>query len=206
MATKRIFLSIAIQTPLRRLFDYLPNENINCKIFKPGIRVSVSFGKQKNVTGIIVAINNKTSHPKHKLKRINSIIDNSPIINNEHLNLLIWASNYYHHPIGEVIFNALPSLLRKNNSISNYEDSFWSLTKDSVLLNSHSNKISQTQTKIVNYLRKNKVSISQFELNEIFPGVKRSLYALEKIGLVQKKTKRKLGKIYNHKQKNRQTK
>ena len=194
MATKRIFLSIAIQTPLRRLFDYLPNENINCKIFKPGIRVSVSFGKQKNVTGIIVAINNKTSHPKHKLKRINSIIDNSPIINNEHLNLLIWASNYYHHPIGEVIFNALPSLLRKNNSISNYEDSFWSLTKDNILLNSHNKKISQTQTKIVNYLRKNKTSISQFELNKIFPGVKRSLYALEKIGLVKKEQKENLEK------------
>jgi len=194
MVTKKKFLNIAIPTPLRRLFDYLPNENLNQKVLKPGLRVSVSFGKQKNVTGIIVSISNKTNHPKHKLKRINNIIDDSPIINTEHLNLLVWASNYYHHPIGEVIFNALPTLLRKNNLITNYEDSFWSLSGDSFLLNSHNKKISPTQTKIISYLKKSNTSISQFELNKIFPGVKRSLYALEKIGLIQKETKENLEK------------
>jgi len=190
MATKKIFLSIAIPTPLRRLFDYLPNENIKHKVLKPGLRVSVSFGNQKNVTGVIVSINNKTNHPIHKLKKINGIIDDYPIINSKHLNLLIWSSNYYHHPIGEVIFNALPSLLRKNNSTIDYMDSFWSLSKNIGLINSHNKKISSAQTKIVNYLKKNKVPISQFELNKIFPGVKRTLDALEKIGLAQKQTKK----------------
>ena len=57
MVTKKIFLRVAIPTPLRQLFDYLPNEDINHKTLKIGLRVSVSFGKQRNVTGIIVSIN-----------------------------------------------------------------------------------------------------------------------------------------------------
>ncbi len=191
MATKKIFLSVAIPTPLRPLFDYLPNENINYKTLKQGLRVSVPFGKQKNVTGIIVLIKNKTTYPENKLKKINNIIDDHPIINSEHLNLLIWASNYYHHPIGEVIFNALPTLLRKNNSTTNYEDNFWSLLEDSDSSNLYNKKITPAQINIVNYLKKGKTPISQFELNKIFPGVKRSLYALEKIGIVQIEKKEK---------------
>jgi len=190
MTVKNIFLSVAIPTPLRCLFDYLPDKNTNHKILKPGLRVSVSFGRQKNVTGFIVSINNKTDHPEHKLKRINNILDDCPIINTEHLNLLLWASNYYHHPIGEVIHNALPALLRKNNSITNYEDSFWSLSKNNSLPNVNSKKISPTQIKILGHLKKSKVSISQFDLNKIFPGAKRSLNALEKRGLIRKETKK----------------
>ena len=189
MIAKNIFLSVAIPTPLRCLFDYLPDKNTNHNILKPGLRVSVSFGRQKNVTGLIVSINNKTDCPEQKLKRINNILDDYPIINTEHLDLLIWASNYYHHPIGEVIYNTLPTLLRKNNSIINYEDRFWSLSKNNNLKNINSKKISPTQIEILTYLKKKKISVSQFELNKIFPGVKRSLDALKKKNLIQKETK-----------------
>ena len=51
-----------------------------------------------------------------RLKKINYVIDESPVIDSKHLDLLIWASTYYHHPIGEVIHNALPTLLRKNDN------------------------------------------------------------------------------------------
>ena len=60
MIAKNIFLSVAIPTPLRCLFDYLPDKNTNHDILKPGLRVSVSFGRQKNVTGLNVSIKNKT--------------------------------------------------------------------------------------------------------------------------------------------------
>ena len=195
MPTKNIFLSVAIPTPIRCLFDYLPNKNNSYKIFKPGLRVSVPFGRRKNIVGIIVSVNNVTSCPEHKLKKINKIIDDCPIINAGHLNLLSWASNYYHHPIGEVIYNALPALLRKDNLLTDYEDQFWSLSKNNISSNINNNKISPAQTKIFNYLKKSEISISEFELNKIFPGVKRSLYALQKRGLVHKVANKKLATV-----------
>ena len=192
MTTKNIFLSVAIPTPLRRLFDYLPGEIADHRVFQPGLRVSVSFGKRKNITGIIVAINNKTNHPQHKLKKINYIIDDKPIVNIEHLNFLNWASNYYHYPIGEVIYNALPILLRKNNSITDYEYCCWSLSNKQSSSNINSKNISLVQIKILNYFQKNKTPVNEFELYKIFPRAKRSLLALEKIGLIKKETEKKL--------------
>ena len=54
-------LKVAIPTPLRRLFDYLPadedideNHSKQSKL-KPGIRVLVSFGR-RSVVGVLVAI------------------------------------------------------------------------------------------------------------------------------------------------------
>ena len=55
MTAKNIFLSVAVPTPIRCLFDYLPEKNAKHEIFQPGLRVSVSFGQRKNITGIIVA-------------------------------------------------------------------------------------------------------------------------------------------------------
>ncbi|HBH10942.1 MAG TPA: hypothetical protein DDX15_05490, partial [Gammaproteobacteria bacterium] len=192
MTAKNIFLSVAVPTPIRCLFDYLPEKNVKHGILQPGLRVSVSFGQRKNITGIIVLIKNKTNHPKHKLKRINHIIDDCPVIHKKHLDLLLWASNYYHYPIGEVIHNALPALLRKNKSIPDYLENFWSLStlENNNLLSIKSKKISPVQTKILNYIGKNRIPISEFDLINIFPRVKQSLHALEKNGLIKKENKK----------------
>ena len=192
MTAKNIFLSVAVPTPIRCLFDYLPEKNVKHGILQPGLRVSVSFGQRKNITGIIVLIKNKTNHPKHKLKRINHIIDDCPVIHKKHLDLLLWASNYYHYPIGEVIHNALPALLRKNKSIPDYLENFWSLSalENNNLLSIKSKKISSVQTKILNYIGKNRIPISEFDLINIFPRVKQSLHALEKNGLIKKENKK----------------
>ena len=109
--TKKCILHVAIAAPLRRLFDYLPANASKPESLQPGMRVSVSFGRRKEVVGIIVSISNKSDFPLHKLKSINTVIDKQPLLESEHLNFLIWASNYYHHPIGEVIFSASPTWL-----------------------------------------------------------------------------------------------
>ena len=56
MTAKNIFLSVAVPTPIRCLFDYLPEKNAKHEILQPGLIVSVSFGQRKNITGIIVII------------------------------------------------------------------------------------------------------------------------------------------------------
>lgn len=114
MTSSKHILNIAIPVPLRCLFDYLPPvDNTNIKL-KPGMRVSIPFGKNRQAIGVIVSISDKSNCPRHKLKRINHVIDQEVVIEPSLFSLIIWASRYYHHPIGEVIFHCMPAKLRKD--------------------------------------------------------------------------------------------
>ena len=79
-----MILSIAIPTPLRRLFDYLVPENpdIDHTQMVPGIRVKVPFGR-RFVVGLIVEVKGHSDQPAEKLKPIEEIIDNTPLVSEE---------------------------------------------------------------------------------------------------------------------------
>lgn len=102
-------LQIAIPTPLRRLFDYVGQEKINYQI---GQRVEVPFGS-RTVMGVIVGIANQSQFPIEKLKSISAVIDDVPLIDEKLLTLYHWVSDYYQHPIGDVIVGTLPKKIRE---------------------------------------------------------------------------------------------
>ncbi len=194
MSENNCILRVAIATPLRRLFDYLPTDLIETDKLKEGVRVSVPFGRRKDVTGIIVSITNESDFPQHKLKSINYVIDKQPILNNTHLNFLIWASNYYHYPIGEVIFSALPAWFRKNNPIESFRESIWSVTKEGLITDPNLIKKSPKQAQILNYIQQHN-TVDEAELNTLYPGATRSLIALEKKEFISKEFKEATDKI-----------
>ncbi|MCG6969705.1 MAG: primosomal protein N', partial [Gammaproteobacteria bacterium] len=104
-------LSVALPTPLRRCFSYLPPSDCASNRLISGQRVRVPFGKSWKI-GIIV------ENPAHavddvKLKRIHDVLDKESLLPSDLLALLLWASEYYQHSLGDVIANALPVLLRK---------------------------------------------------------------------------------------------
>jgi primosomal protein N' (replication factor Y) len=104
-------LRVALPVPLRQFFDYLPSD-ISI-VPKPGIRVEVPFGHRKMV-GVIVEIDDKSDLPLEKLASVISIPDGEQtVLTDETLELLKWCWRYYKHAPGEVVFNALPPLLRK---------------------------------------------------------------------------------------------
>lgn len=105
-------LKIAIPVPLHKIFDYLPPESSNEKSLQPGIRIRVPFGTQSRI-GYLLKISSTTETAPKKLKRADAILDEVPLISDEDIALLRWASHYYHHPLGEVISSAFPVLLRK---------------------------------------------------------------------------------------------
>lgn len=100
-------------TPLRQIFDYLPLAEENTS---SGMRVKVSFGRQKLV-GIVIEVSSGSPLQKQKLKPILETLDTEPLLNDSLFNLLIWAANYYQHPIGEVFSAALPGKLRAGNPL-----------------------------------------------------------------------------------------
>ncbi|MCZ6502374.1 MAG: primosomal protein N' [Gammaproteobacteria bacterium] len=108
-STNRL-LDVAVPAPLRKTFQYLPTDG--CANLKPGCRIRVPFGKQKLV-GIFIGFSQTPSIDEAKLRSIIEIIDQEPVLSTALLQLCNWASGYYHHPIGDVLVNALPVSLRK---------------------------------------------------------------------------------------------
>lgn len=98
-------VSVAIATPLYTCFDYL-----SVRVLPIGVRVKVSFSGRIKIA--VVLANPKKSTFAGKLKPIIQVLDDKAVLGNDLIKLLKWAHNYYHHPIGEVIFTALPKNLR----------------------------------------------------------------------------------------------
>mgnify|MGYP000495321474 CR=1 FL=1 len=106
-----IVLKVALPVPLRCLFDYLPP--VDAVPPRPGMRVLVPFGRRKLV-GVVIEITNGSDLPLEKLATVSSIPDgDKKVLTAETLELLAWCWHYYQHAPGEVVFNALPPLLRK---------------------------------------------------------------------------------------------
>ena len=103
-------VKVVFDIPINDSFDYISDD----KKAKIGSRVRVSFGNTTRI-GIIFDIIAADSKPKtYKIKKVDELIDEVPILNKEMFKTCKWASSYYHHPIGQVIFSAMTPLHRKH--------------------------------------------------------------------------------------------
>lgn len=107
-------LRVAVPTPLRKLFDYLPPENYSLELL-PGQRVQIPFGATEQI-GVIVEVTQESDHPFEKLKRVNVVLDIIPLFSKTLLELIHWASSYYQSSLGEVFDAAIPGWLRKGKN------------------------------------------------------------------------------------------
>jgi primosomal protein N' (replication factor Y) (superfamily II helicase) len=119
-------LRIAVDVPLRRLFDYRSPVGIDPAVLRPGIRLWVPFGRRR-VTGVLVETQATSALPDAKLRAAIAVIDDTPVIESSLLELLRWAADYYRHPPGEVIAAALPAPLRSGSAALETEER-WSLS------------------------------------------------------------------------------
>ena len=121
-------LRIAVPSPLRRAFDYLPAEDPRAPALPlPGTRVRVPFGRGSRV-GVVLEQVDHTDVPRQRLKPITSAIDETPILDTHTLSFLRWASDYFHHPVGEVVLGALPAALRAGKPLPASGETRWRLT------------------------------------------------------------------------------
>ena len=140
------YYDIAVGLPLRQCFTYKSKE-----VIKKGKRVIVPFGS-KSIVGIVVK---KIAKPKSLkgLKEIISIADEHSCFNGSIFEAITWASDYYHHPIGEVFFSFMPTLLRKQNDkiIIDLDDN------TEYKLNEDDKKLKLTKEQNINLSKLNKV-------------------------------------------------
>jgi len=102
-------LKIAVNVPLSREFDYLPP--VAGPLPATGQRVIVPFGRRQQV-GLVLGQSDESSVPASKMKRCAEVLDDGALLSEADLWLIRFVSEYYHHPVGEVVAAALPSLLR----------------------------------------------------------------------------------------------
>ena len=140
------YYDIAVGLPLRQCFTYKSKE-----VITKGKRVIVPFGS-KSIVGIVVK---KIAQPKSLkgLKEIISIADEHSCFNGSIFEAITWASDYYHHPIGEVFFSFMPTLLRKQNDkiIIDLDDN------TEYKLNEEDKKLKLTKEQNINLSKLNKV-------------------------------------------------
>ena len=118
---------VALDTPLRRLFDYLPPAPPAASVgIEPGVRVRVPFGRRRLV-GVVMAVADTSEVPPERLKPILEVLDAAPALEASSLELIEWAAEYYHHPVGQVLATALPKLMRLGAGVAATEER-WTLT------------------------------------------------------------------------------
>lgn len=100
-------LSVALDVPLDRTFDYL-HQGESVKI---GQRVVVPFAGRRLV-GVVMAIQQHSDIPLDKLKTITQLLDDVAL-DTQLLPLLKFCADYYHYPFGQLLISTLPLRLRQ---------------------------------------------------------------------------------------------
>src|SRR3979409_476814 len=87
-----MILQIALDTPLRRVFDYrLPAEFLGVGgAPRLGVRVRVPFGRRQLI-GFLVGVVSESAVAAPKLKTVLEILDEHPIVDPVTFDLLCWA-------------------------------------------------------------------------------------------------------------------
>lgn len=176
-------LIIALPVPLYQRFEYLPAKDVDSKHYKIATRVTVQFGARK-LTGLIVDKAAAATLPVNKLKRINEVLDEEPVFDTALLELLFWAADYYQQPIGEVLFTALPTVLRKGKLIAPATETLYQLT-------AHENIAGELarapkQRLVTELLAANPNGLSVDAIAERIPGWRSAVNALLKKNYIKK--------------------
>ncbi len=125
MSSAQRIIQVAVPSPLCRTFDYRPPESGSLPAL--GGRVRIPFGR-RSIIGVVTDIVTHSALPAARLKTVLEVLDLDPLFSQELLGLLQWASDYYHHPIGEVISAALPQALRHGRPAVMESPVAWSVT------------------------------------------------------------------------------
>ena len=122
-------LSVAVASPLRRTFDYLPPAGLDPALvaaLQPGVRLRVPFGKRE-VTGYLLAVKSHSELAMQDLKSATELLDPSPLVEPRLLGLALWAADYYQHPVGEVLCAVFPRSLREGHAHREGGEKGWTM-------------------------------------------------------------------------------
>lgn len=175
-------IRVAIPTPLLRYFDYLPPAEGSNKL-AAGCRVRVPFGRQR-VTGIVMDPAATTDIPHQRLKRVQAVLDDAPLLPADVMAMLRWAASYYHHPPGEVLATALPVLLRQGEP-ARLGHGAWQLTQAGNEISEDVLARAPRQSMVWQHLREAGRPLTLAELGKLTGDISAALRQLRDKGLAE---------------------
>ncbi|GMT40993.1 MAG: primosomal protein N' [bacterium] len=120
-----VVVRVALPVPVRKIFDYTVPATL--ALPRPGCRVRVDFSG-RILTGLVIEKSNSSLLDIKKLKAVRAVLDSEPLLDSRTIQFLCWVADYYIHPLGEVVFCALPKLLREGKTAKLPERPFWVIT------------------------------------------------------------------------------
>ncbi|WP_422667078.1 replication restart helicase PriA [Buchnera aphidicola] len=151
---------VVLPLPIRQCFKYyIPHSMIPVI----GGRVIVPF-RSKNLIGIVLSIYSHVNEEMEEYKHIISVIDHKSLYTHVLLDILVWLSNYYYCPIGNIFFSILPTFLRKGKCFSKKYIIKWSISKKGLSINIDTLKKAKKQLETLLFLKKR--SILSYELKQ----------------------------------------
>ena len=157
MSQSSQIIHVAVSRPIYYALSYLCED----RAVKLGCRVLIPLGNTE-ITGVVTGIQ-ESKETEIKLKSIIRLIDQEPLFDISLLKLFNWANHYYHTPIGDVIFTALPVALRKTKQVPQKKG--WQLSKTSQSLDIGSLDKAKKQKIAIQAMCDNSISKTIF-LNE----------------------------------------
>lgn len=164
MTSSATTLRVVIPRPLYQAYDYDCSEQ---PLPDVGCRVRVPLGPH-SLVGIVVE--RGVTSEFDTLRPIEAILDTHPLFDRQLLELLQWASVYYHHPIGEVLFASLPKRLRKGLPL--LQNFAWHLNCDDLTIARRETKRAKRQSELLEQLAVN--SLTEAQLTSLHLGKWRS--------------------------------
>lgn len=170
---------VAVPVPMRRQFDYrLPAEFSAPAI---GARVRVPFGSRE-VIGYVTAVNVTTETPEEKLKSVLAITDADPLWPSTQWELLLWAAQYYHHSLGEVLAHAAPVALKHGEAPRPLMTQSFSLNEQALSEQLPALRRAPQQQRLVQLLQAGPLTQPELRIHDHSPA---ALKALCEKGIVQ---------------------
>ncbi|HET19476.1 MAG TPA: primosomal protein N' [Chromatiales bacterium] len=130
MAYRPNRVRVAVAAPVHGTFDYLlPDHADGAGCCAPGGRVEVPFGAGQRM-GVVVEHSESEECAVETLKSVLRILDDRPALGAAELRLGAWLASYYHAPLGEVLAQMLPSVLRSGGSMDMPAEMGWRLAPE----------------------------------------------------------------------------
>src|SRR5215471_12511777 len=103
-----MFAEIALPLNVSQTFTYRLPEHM-AEAARPGSRVIVPFGKKLQAAFIVRIHEDIDDELRGAIKEVAELIDETPVVNGDILELTKWMADYYYAPWGECLRSALPA-------------------------------------------------------------------------------------------------
>ena len=173
-------LKIALPGPFREALDYLPTEHTDIGEYLPGQRVLVPLQRRRGVVGTVLETTTTSKLDSARLRRVEQVIDQQPVLPELILRLCQWLASYYQAPIGEAIQLAMPVMLRRGKPCERASESGFSLTGPG--FNTDAATLPQAQARALEFMQQHQRASSR-HLRELRLR-DHAIPALERRGLV----------------------